>query len=372
MASRLRRRLAKVHNWLYERRHISTAAMLVLIVIYTASELGTQWPAWDEINWMILTGLPVGLAFLWRTNDIRDRFEEIADDLSEQNLVRFSTSGDQAFVEDRDRQATLHEEAKEKVEGDLAIWGFSICVVFVPLSLYVLHLVSGDEPLPVKILLYAVVVFMAFACGLRIGRMACYGWQGLSYKTMEIQGCLISIVPKLGHPDGSAGLAPIGQFYNHQVGKMTWLTGFLLVWLVILSVFHDEPFVSSQYPPLHTSLGLLALFIFILLQQFLGFILPMWSISRELGAWKTKAMKRNFDELKRIEAAQPEERHAEDPTMVLRKIDLRQQSADIATMGLWPASVETLRKFWFGRAASISIALLAGYNDIVAFTVGGI
>ena len=53
--------------------------------------------------------------------------------------------------------------------------------------------------------------------------------------------------------------------------------------------------------------------------------------------------------------------------LFLRKIDLRQQRADIATMGLWPVSLSTLRKFWVGKAATASIALVASYNDISDF-----
>ena len=370
MALQLRRRLTGIHNWIFKRRQSSTAIMLVLVALYAALELGTHWWHWAEVNWMILTGLPVGLLFLWQTNDIRARFEDLADGLSEQEFIRFASPGRSAnnedFIEDDARQAALHDAAKAKVEGDAALWGFSISLIFVPLCLFVLHLVSHDAPPLMKLLLYLIVLLMAFACGLRIGRMACYGWQGLSYKTTAIEGCLIAIVPKLGHPDGGAGLAPIGRFYNHQVGKMAWLIGFLLVWLVILALFEDHGFVAKQYPP-ETSLGLLALFALIFLQQILGFFLPMWSIHRQLGRWKARAIRRNFEAFKQIEACQNGGPEAEDTGLVLRKLDLRHQRDDIAAMGLWPVSMETLRQFWVGKAASVSIALLAGYNDISDF-----
>ncbi len=371
MAWELRRSLAEIHDWIFNRRKVSTAIMLVMVIAYAVLELSAHWLRWAEVNWMILTGLPVGLLFIWRTNDIRARFEDMADGLSAQGFLRFanprSRPEDEDFVEDAERRAALHEAAKKRVEEDAALWGFRISLVFVPLCIFVLHLVSGEEATPMKVLLYLVVIFMAFACGLRIGRMACYGWQGLSYRTLAIEDCLVTIVPSLGHPDGGAGLAPIGRFYNHQVGKMAWLIGFLLVWLVILALFRDHAFVSAQYPP-GTSQGLLALFVLIFAQQILGFFLPMWSIHRQLGAWKDRAMQRNFDALKQIEACRqnghrdgPE---AEDTGLVLRKLDLRHQRDDIAAMGLWPVSMETLRQFWFGKAASVSIALVAGYNDL--------
>lgn len=375
MASRVRRRLADFHNRIFERRSVSTAAMLVLVLFYAALELSSHWLQWAQVNWMIVTGLPVGLLFVWRTNDIRSRFEGMADDLAEHELLRFASPGrspdEEIFVEDAGRRETLRNEAKTRIEEDAALWGFATCLIFVPLCIFVLYLVTGHEPVPVKVFLYLIVILMAFACGLRMGRMACYGWQGLSYKTMAIKNCLVTIVPRLGHPDGSAGLAPIGRFYNHQVGKMAWLIGFLLIWLIILSLFHTQPFVAAQYPH-RTSQGLLALFTLIFSLQFLGFFLPMWSIHQQLGSWKEKAIKRTFEELKQIEADQHQGREAEDPGLVLRKIDLRHQREDIADMGLWPVSMETLRQFWLGKCASISIALLAGYNDITEFAADAV
>lgn len=370
MAWRLRRRLADVHDWIFEKRNVSTAVMLVLVLFYVALELSVHWLQWARVNWMIVTGLPVGLLFIWRTNDIRARFEDMADGLAEQDLLRFTSPGcspdDEIFVEDAERRATLRQAAKNRIEEEAALWGFFICLLFVPLCVFVLYLVTGDEPIPLRAFLCLVVLLMAFACGLRMGRMACYGWQGRSYKTKAIDGCLVTIVPRLGHPDGGAGLAPIGRFYNHQVGKMAWLIGFLLVWLIVLALFPAQPFVADQYPP-RTSQGLLALFVLIFLLQILGFFLPMRSIHQQLGHWKEKAMARNFAELKRIEDSQHEGWEAEDPGLVLRKIDLRHQREDIADMGLWPVSMETLRQFWLGKFASVSIALLAGYNDITDF-----
>ena len=374
MAWELRRGLAEIHNWIFERRKASTAIMLVMVAAYAALELSAHWLRWAEVNWMIVTGLPVGLLFIWRTNDIRRRFEDMADGLSAQGFLRFATPGsppeDEDYVEDAGRRAELHEAAKRRVEEDAAVWGFRIALVFVPLCIFVLHVVTRDEPGAMQVLLYVVVIFMAFACGLRIGRMACYGWQGLSYRTMAIDDCRVTIVPSLGHPDGSAGLAPIGRFYNHQVSKMAWLIGFLLVWLVILALFREQAFVRDHYPA-GTSQGLFALFLLIFAQQILGFFLPMWSIHQQLGAWKDRAIQRNFEAFSQIEACQqnggPEGPDAEDTGLVLRKLDLRPQRDDIAAMGLWPVSMDTLRQFWLGKLASVSVALFAGYNDITDF-----
>lgn len=365
MAFRLRRVLAAVHDWIFERRTVSTVLMLLPVCLYAALELGVHWGRWAQINWMIVSGLPVGLLFIWRTNDVRARFEEMVDGLSAAGFLRFARplrGPDRGpLIEDEGRRAALRDAAKARIEEDAALWGFCVSLVFVPLCLLVLYHVSRDEPTAMRAFLYWVVVLMAFACGLRIGRMACYGWQGLSYRTMAIEDCRVTISPSLGHPDGGAGLAPIGRFYNHQAGKMAWLIGFLLVWLIILSAFHDRPFVAAQYPP-ETSEGLLVLFGLILGQQILGFFLPMWSIHRQLGRWKARAMQRNFDAFKHIETCRNGGGDAEG--LVLLKIDLRHEREDIAAMGLWPASMETLRKFWLGKAASVSIGLAAGYNDL--------
>ncbi len=173
-------------------------------------------------------------------------------------------------------------------------------------------------------------------------------------------------MPRLGHPDGGAGLAPIGRFYNRQVGRMAWLIVFLLVWLVILGLSDDQFFLRQQYPD-GTSLGLLALFVLILTLQILGFFVPMSSIHGQLSCWKEAALEINFAELKQIEETQQQGESLDDQGLVLRKIDLRHEREDIAAMGLWPVSMETLRQFWLGKFASVSIAALAGYNDVVDF-----
>ncbi len=370
MASKFRSSLTTVHDWIYQRRGTSTVIMLGLVALYAALELGSNWMQWAQVKWMLVTGLPVGFLFIWRTNDIRARFEEVADRLSKEKFIRFAgldhSPDNLALIEDDEEQAVLHEKAKARVEEDAAVWGFTVCLIFVPLCFFVLHLINRDAGSEMQVLLQIVVLLMAIACGLRIGRMACYGWQGLSYKTMKIEDRRVAILPKLGHPDGGAGLAPIGRFYNLQVSKMAWLIGFLLVWLLILAWFSDQPFVEDHYPA-GTSQGLFALLALIFLQQILGFFLPMWSIHRQLRSWKDQEMERNFDELRELESRQQHGSEAQAMALFLRKIDLRQQRADIATMGLWPVSLSTLRKFWVGKAATASIALVASYNDISDF-----
>ena len=366
----VRRRLAQYHNWIFERRHVSTWVMLALVLSYVALELQADFPQWSKVNWMIVTGLPVGWLFIWSTNNIKSLFEKMADGLNEQELLHFASarnaSGERLIVRDAGRRQALHDQAKRQVEEDAAIWGFSFSLAFVPLCLVVLHYASGDETVAMKAFLYLTVVIMAVACGMRIGRMACYGWQGLQYRTMEVDGCSVTLVPRLGHPDGGAGLAPIGRFYSRQVGRMAWLIVFLLVWLVLLGVSDKDSFITQQYPG-ETSLGLFALLVLILTLQILGFFVPMSAIHRQLGCWKDAAMKRNFAELKQVEQSQQNGQSPDDPGLVLRKIDLRHEREDIAAMGLWPVSMDTLRQFWLGKFASLSIAVLASYNDITVF-----
>ncbi len=181
----LRRRLAKFHNWIFDRRHVSTQIMLGLVLFYVALELGFYvvlelWghsPRLSDVNWMIVTGLPVGWLFIWSTNNIKSLFEQMADGLNEQELLHFASAGDnpgeKVIVRDAGRHQALHEQAKRQVEEDAAIWGFSFSLLFVPLCLVVLRLASDNEAVLIKAYLYLTVIIMAVACGMRIGRMAC-------------------------------------------------------------------------------------------------------------------------------------------------------------------------------------------------------
>ena len=124
MASKFHRGLTAAHNWIYERRRASTTIMLGLVALYMALELSRNWMQWAEVKWMLVTGLPVGLLFIWRTNDIRPRFEEMADRLSKEKFIRFADFGDSkdqlALVEDDEEQAALHEKAKARVRRPTA------------------------------------------------------------------------------------------------------------------------------------------------------------------------------------------------------------------------------------------------------------
>lgn len=372
-----RRRLAALHGRIFARRKVFSWIMAGLILVALVQDLWQHWGDLKRIDWMILTGLPVGLAFVVATNDVRRRFDALVDSLSNQDILRFMRHGPGAglegLVEDPGRRDRLRRRAKRRIEEEAALWGFAVCLLFVPLCLVVLELLITAKDIEFTAraaLLHAVVVPMSLVCGLRLGRMACYGWQGLSYRTFTVGHSSVLIEPMAGHADGSAGLSPIGAFYSYQVGRMTWLVGYLVIWLLLLTYVEDGTFVQGELQTA-VSLGLLALFGLIFLMQWLGFFLPMVSIHRELAAWRAEAAERHYTQLSAFRHALAGGAARADPERALQAIVLRHEREDLASLNLWPVSSETLRNFWIGKALTLLAASVPSYTQISSLLNGG-
>ena len=373
----LRRRLAALHGWIFARRKLFSRIMACLILAVLVQDLWLHWDFPKQIDWMILSGLPVGLAFVMATNDVRRRFDALVDSLSNQDILRFRRhargAGPEGLVEDSHRRDRLRARAKRRIEEEAAVWGFAVCLLFVPLCLIVLDLLIAAKGIEFTVraaLLHVVVVPMSLVCGLRLGRMACYGWQGLSYRTFTVGRNSVLIEPMAGHADGSSGLSPIGAFYSYQVGRMTWLVGYLLTWLLLLTYVERGTFVQVELQA-KLSLGLLALFCLIFLMQWLGFFLPMLSIHRELAAWRAEAAERHYAQLSAFRHALAGAAARVDPERALQAIVLRQDRDDLASLNLWPVSSETLRNFWIGKALTLLAAGVPSYTQISSLLNGG-
>jgi hypothetical protein len=318
------------------------------------------------------TGFPVGLLFLYATLGVQHRFENMIEILSKRGVLRFMElrDGKDQPVEEETRRRELREAAKTQIEENASVWGVIVSLIVGLLCLYVTVglLKFNFDLLGRSLLICAAVTLLSLGCGLRLGRMACYGWQGLRYKDLKVRGLRLAVRPQLGHPDGSSGLAPVGRFYRFQIGTMFWLIVYLLGWVVALEVFDNLPFVpNGKAVNINIQAVLFTLFMVIFTLQVFGFLLPMWSIHIELGRFQR--VQKDQAEFRYHELAEVRERLGRKPDSVetdraLQAILLRNHYEDLRTMRRWPAAFGTMFNFWLGRLFGGGIAMAAFFGDL--------
>ncbi|MDH3597395.1 MAG: hypothetical protein OEU09_18740 [Rhodospirillales bacterium] len=364
--------LAAIHGWIFAHCTEFVCLTAGLVSLLIGLEFWAHWGDWLRIDWMVVSGLPVGLAFIWATNNVRGRFDDMIDKLSEQKVLRFSEGldeqGQPKLVEDEARRLPLRRAAEKRIEEDAALWGGGIAFLFVPLCFYVAHQLAADLAEPRRWLFLLVIAAMSLVCALRLGRMVCYGWQGLRYRIRKVVDRQISIRPEIGHPDGHSGLEPIGAFYDYQAGKMMWLIVYLLVWLLVCALWPNPPFIpGGGEGAARVFYLLLTLFAFLFVLQVLGFVVPMWSFRKELDLFRQEQMtvyQASYKQLAEIREELENVGRAERPELPMHALYLRHYCEDVLSMSRWPVAGRTLINFWLGKVATGSVALLAVYSDL--------
>ncbi len=108
----------------------------------------------------------------------------------------------------------------------------------------------------------------AYAAGYQLGRMASYG---LLSQDLRRRSCQLRIIP--GHPDGAAGLKPIGDFYFFQAMLASLPAIFLAGWSIAFALWGVHTSWRGPY---------LALLPVAIGGELLTFILPLWWFHQEM------------------------------------------------------------------------------------------
>lgn len=367
---RIRRALAAWHKWVFDRRFALAVLASLLILLIIGVQVSDNWTDLKSADWLMVSGFPVGLIFLCSTLGVQRRFEDMIETLSDRSVLRFMEPCDGVArpVEEEDRRRKLRDEAKSQIEESASVWGVIVSLIvgalclFITIRLLKFNFGSLAQPL----LICATVTLMSLGCGLRLGRMACYGWQGLRYKDLNVGGQRLAVRPQLGHPDGSSGLAPVGGFYRFQIGTMSWLIVYAVTWLLILQFAEALPFVRNGRLS-EIQFVLFALFLVFFALQVFGFILPMVSIHVELKLFQSQ--QKEQAESRYYELADVREKLDMAPDAVgmdraLQAIFLRNHYEDLRTMRRWPAAFGTMFNFWLGRLLGGGIAVAAFFGDL--------
>lgn len=305
----------------------SWLAALIAYCVHQAviSQLGLAACDWHKISALALVLIGIRVA-----RGIDDRLGH--------TLRRLCVTGAITSSEDKLRQ--LHERLAllrrrwAPVSG--IVIGFAIALVFA----------RGWEwkviEDPWRLALLAIEAPIFYAAGYYIGWMVVQGGLARMLRTLGIGYSVQS-----GHPDGGAGLKPLGDFFFHQALVAGMPAAYVALWIAL-------------HNPLEFSWTMLVGFMVV---EMVAFLWPMWMFHRVMLHQK-RSLTTEADKIaRRISSARAELRSLADPARV-RELNVRltlDQSLYEELQGLptWPVSNEIRRRFALQNFILVAIPVLS-------------
>jgi len=194
---------------------------------------------------------------------------------------------------------------------------------------------------PWRLALLAVEAPIFYAAGYYIGWMVVQGRLARVLRTLDIR---YSVQP--GHPDGAAGLRPLGDFFFRQAMLASLPAAYLAFWMVLQL-------------PVEFSLILLPIFVFI---EVAAFVWPMWSFHREMVRQKRSLVTQADEIARRISSAQAELRRPTNPAQVKElnarlTLDLKLYE-ELEHLPTWPVSKQIRRRFAVPNLILVALPVL--------------
>lgn len=277
---------------------------------------------WDLL---LLSGLVLLTVGIWLSMHVPGKMND--------TLTRLSNRGVLDTTGEKLKQFRITLESRTIVWGCAAglIVGIAILVAF-------LGAFGRDEFSWARISLTALEVFGGYIAGWYLGRMASYGRLGLLLKK---GGIPVRLTP--GHPDGVAGLKPIGNFYFFQAMVASIPAIYLGFWLIVMPFYPVESGYDRWKEPY---LGLLPL---ALAFEILAFLVPIWFFHWEMQKQKS-ALQPEADSLGRnmmqLETELSELRNTQKYDLLKDHLShMTKRYFDIENMPTWPVDIKTRRRF---------------------------
>jgi hypothetical protein len=196
------------------------------------------------------------------------------------------------------------------------------------------------------------------AAGYLVGRQAAslayYGYWGLSLTGRA------TVVPQQGHPDGAAGLRPLGTYYFSQAFLLAIPAGFLLAWTLLIPFWDGGRYLDWR--PWYQGLLALALAL-----EALAFFAPLFGVHQRMQRYKHDLLgglagdyALQIEQLRRqLEGDLP----AVERTNLRARLDeLISAYRDIEQMPTWPID-RTIRTRFTVNYAVMSLPLVGQWLD---------
>ena len=193
-----------------------------------------------------------------------------------------------------------------------------------------------------RLALLAVEAPIFYAAGAYVGWMVVQGRLARVLRTLDIR---YSVQP--GHPDGAAGLRPLGDFYLRQAMLAGLPAAYVALWIVL------------QHP-VEFSLVLLPIFLFV---EVAAFVWPMWAFHRVMARQKRSLVTQADEIARRISSAQAELRGTTDPAQVKEldaqmTLDLKLYE-ELEGLPTWPVSKQIRRRFALQNLILVAMPVLS-------------
>jgi hypothetical protein len=324
------------------RRYGYPVGATVLAVLAVAVQLGWWGLAFAHWDWLLLTGVAVLLLTLPAAWRLPSRVDTAVDRLVNRGALRPEDGGalrpDDAGAALRPDvagaalRARLHRRA-----GRFARIGG----VGAPLVLFLLW---PAGVLTVDVLL-VLEMLAAVPVGRFIGRTVAYGMLG-----RELRGTRAAarVVLEPGHPDGAAGLRPLGELYFFQAKLLACIGGFVGIWWLVF------PFLEGRYARWREPY--LQLFGVVVACELLAFLIPLWWVHQAMADERRELLRAADKELTpTIVTLHREILDAPDPEQLAFRRDrlaaLQGRYSAVDAMPTWPVDVRIRRRFALNNAA---------------------
>lgn len=246
-------------SWLVEKTDKLWPALVFGLFLVTCAvvlwDFALYYRTPDRLDWLWITGYPVGLFLLFRSTDLPDRIFYLRQSLINQRILDIydpETSPEPSLARERkfdddERLASLLEALKGRVLPHTAV----LTVLFCLCSNYLVHMIGLYRELPASAGLQEILntsanhilghVYILLG-GLRLGRMVAFSLLMWGHRIVRLSRpdadgnvklLRVRLNPQPGHPDGVCGLKKILDFWVFEASLLVPPLVYTLAWLAI-------------------------------------------------------------------------------------------------------------------------------------------
>ena len=338
-------------------------------VLAVAWDLVVYWNACKLVDWILLTGFPIGLFVLYKSSDLHRRFNNLARGLARQGILEAYEPGRSrppAFRRELPPQPVpagdpslniqdrilVFREARGQIIRHAAVMSVLVGALFLALSIAVTGTGSGEGHWELRLTNYlaALKAIFGLVVGIRLGRIAAYGIMMWTYPliNVELSGrrFRLRLDPQPGHPDHVCGLKPIGDFWSFEATVLILPLAYILAWIGLMNTSLG-PEIQVKLLDNHSTYVFAAM-VLLLLQVFALWV-PMLSLRRVMGRAKQDLQGRADELAQRAANLKYAMLHANSKKArdeaEKRHEELLKAFQDFEQVPLWPISARTLRSY---------------------------
>lgn len=305
------------------------AVLLATLAVVYANEVllfGPNVLRWDVMFASGYTALVVGIAL---AQSLQPRLFGMVERLARRGALVLSAEGLSVLLGNLETRASAWSHRG----------GLLLSAVILVAYVWAIRLPALSQEIPETL----VALVAGYIAGRIISRMVCYGFVGAFLRS---GGAVLKVQP--GHPDGAAGLKPLGDFYFFQAMLIAIPPAFVAVWTLLIPIwpYHDysrwrEPYIGLLVVALIVEIG--------------GFVLPMWAVHRDMARQKAGLLARADQlgqEIVALRAELTDGGAAEQREATKERLELlTRQYQEIEELPTWPIDQRTRRRFTLNNLA---------------------